>query len=148
MLVALVPAMASAQETQPANLPAGWITPTRPVSSANLGCSGDSSEPQRAPQVTSGSRQTVWPAPQGRQPTLDGGAVRSALQRGVGWRELIVVALAVSCTFTFGLFFATGTFAIGSVLTESKVGALSTIVGAPLAMLAALLLGRERRAGG
>jgi hypothetical protein len=28
-------------------------------------------------------------------------------------RELIVVALAVSCTFTFGLCFGTATFAIG-----------------------------------
>jgi hypothetical protein len=40
------------------------------------------------------------------------------------------------------------TFAIGPVLTESKVGAPSTIAGGPLAMIAALLLGRERRTGG
>src|SRR4051812_38494760 len=63
------------------------------------------------------------------------------LPRGVGWRELVVIALAVSCAFTFGLFFATAMFATGPVLTESKVGALSTIAGAPLAALAAWVLG-------
>jgi Na+:H+ antiporter, NhaA family len=67
------------------------------------------------------------------------------LPRGVGWRELIVIALAVSCTFTFGLFFATAMFATGPVLTESKVGALSTIAGAPVTAVAASLLAIRRR---
>jgi Na+/H+ antiporter NhaA len=68
------------------------------------------------------------------------------LPRGVGWRELIVIALTVSCTFTFGLFFATTMFAVGPVLTESRVGALSTIAGAPIAAVAASILAvRHRR---
>jgi Na+/H+ antiporter NhaA len=68
------------------------------------------------------------------------------LPRGVGWRELIVIGLAVSCAFTFGLFFATAMFATGPVLTESKVGALSTIAGAPIAAIAASMLAvRHRR---
>jgi NhaA family Na+:H+ antiporter len=62
------------------------------------------------------------------------------LPRGVGWRELIIVALAASCAFTFGLFFATAVFAIGPVLMEAKVGALSTIIGGLIATAAALLL--------
>ena len=68
------------------------------------------------------------------------------LPRGVGWRELIVIALAVSCTFTFGLFFATAMFATGPVLTESKVAAPSTIAGGPIAAVAASILAvRHRR---
>ena len=59
---------------------------------------------------------------------------------GVGWREPVVVWLAVSCAFTFGLFFATAVFATGPVLMEAKVGALSTIVGGLIATAAALLL--------
>jgi NhaA family Na+:H+ antiporter len=62
------------------------------------------------------------------------------LPHGVGWRELVIVALAASCAFTFGLFFATAVFATGPVLTEAKVGALSTIVGGLIATAAALLL--------
>jgi Na+:H+ antiporter, NhaA family len=62
------------------------------------------------------------------------------LPHGVGWRELVVVALAVSCAFTFGLFFATAVFATGPVLMEAKMGALSTIVGGLVATAAALLL--------
>jgi len=62
------------------------------------------------------------------------------LPTSVGWRELVVIALAASCAFTFGLFFATSVFAPGPVLTEAKVGALSTSVGGLIATAAALLL--------
>ncbi len=70
------------------------------------------------------------------------------LPRGIGWRELIVISLAVSSAFTFGLFFATAIFATGPVLTESKIGALATIAGAPMAVAAAWrLVGRRRQSG-
>jgi len=49
------------------------------------------------------------------------------LSPGVDWRQLVVISLATSCAFVFGLFFATAVFATGPVLTEAKVGALSTI---------------------
>jgi NhaA family Na+:H+ antiporter len=60
------------------------------------------------------------------------------------WRALVVIALAVSCSFTSGLFFATAVFPMGPVLIEAKAGALSTIAGAFLAILAAWLLGVGR----
>lgn len=59
----------------------------------------------------------------------------------VGWRQLVVIALAASCAFTFALFFATAIFPTGPVLTEAKVGALSTIAAVLLATAAARLLG-------
>jgi len=62
----------------------------------------------------------------------------------LAWREVVVIALAASCSFTFGLFFATAVFPIGPVLTETKTGALSTIAGALLAVAAAWLLGVGR----
>jgi NhaA family Na+:H+ antiporter len=70
----------------------------------------------------------------------------------LGWRELVVIAFAASCTFTFGLFFATAVFPIGPVLIEAKAGALSTITGVLVATSAAWLLGvgrfeRRGRAG-
>jgi uncharacterized membrane protein len=55
----------------------------------------------------------------------------------------VVLLLAASCAFTFGLFFATAVFATGPVLMEAKVGALSTIVGGLIATAAALLLAVE-----
>ena len=66
------------------------------------------------------------------------------LPHRLGWRELVVVALTVSCSFTSGLFFATAVFPIGPVLIEAKVGALSTIAGALVATSAAWLLGVGR----
>ena len=62
------------------------------------------------------------------------------LPSGVGWRQLLVIALATSCAFTFGLFFATAVFATGPVLTEAKVGALSTIGAALIAVAVACAL--------
>jgi NhaA family Na+:H+ antiporter len=56
------------------------------------------------------------------------------------WRDLVVVALATSGGFTFGLFFATAVFPVGPVLAELKIGAVATGIGVPLAFAAAWLL--------
>lgn len=57
-------------------------------------------------------------------------AVGLRLPRDIGWREVIVVALATTSGFTFALFFATGLLPLGAVLTQIKVGALLTTSGA------------------
>jgi len=56
------------------------------------------------------------------------------------WRDLVVVALATSGGFTFGLFFATAVFPVGPILAELKIGAVATGIGVPLAFAAARLL--------
>jgi NhaA family Na+:H+ antiporter len=71
-------------------------------------------------------------------------AIGLRLPHRLGWRELVVVAFAASCTFTFGLFFATAVFPIGPVLIEAKAGALSTVAAALVATCAAWLLGVGR----
>jgi len=48
----------------------------------------------------------------------------------IGWRELGVVAMATSSGFTVALFTATSLLPAGAVLTQVKVGALLTAVGA------------------
>ena len=58
----------------------------------------------------------------------------------VGWRGVIVIALATSSGFTFALIFATGLIPVGPVLAAFKLGALSTVVAAVLALAAARLL--------
>jgi NhaA family Na+:H+ antiporter len=58
----------------------------------------------------------------------------------VGWRELVVVALATSSGFTFALFFATGMLPVGLALAQVKLGALASVVGALFAFAAAWLL--------
>ena len=66
------------------------------------------------------------------------------LPNQLDWRKLVVIALASSCTFTFGLFFATAVFPIGPVLSEAKVGSLVTILGLLVATSAAWMLGVGR----
>jgi NhaA family Na+:H+ antiporter len=56
------------------------------------------------------------------------------------WRELIVVSLAASAGFTFALFFATAVMPPGPLLGELKLGALSTVAGAVVALAAARIL--------
>jgi NhaA family Na+:H+ antiporter len=56
------------------------------------------------------------------------------------WRDLIVIALATSGGFTFGLFFATAVFPVGPILAELKIGTVATGIGVPLAFAAARLL--------
>jgi len=63
---------------------------------------------------------------------------------GMSWRDFITVALAASSGFTFTLMFATTALPIGAMLTQIKLGALGTVVGAvvALAMAWALRVGR------
>jgi NhaA family Na+:H+ antiporter len=63
------------------------------------------------------------------------------------WRELIVVSLATSGGFTFALFAAASVIPAGPLLSELKIGALSTIVGAVVAFAAARLLHVGRFSG-
>lgn len=66
------------------------------------------------------------------------------LPRSIGWRQLVVIAMATSSGFTFALFFASGLLPIGAVLQQITLGALATIAGAPIALGAAWLLGVGR----
>jgi NhaA family Na+:H+ antiporter len=70
------------------------------------------------------------------------------LPRRVGWREIVVVALATSSGFMVGLFFATGMLAIGPTLAQLKIGVLLSAAGAPLAVGAGWLLKVGRFAAG
>jgi NhaA family Na+:H+ antiporter len=67
-------------------------------------------------------------------------AVGLHLPANLRWRELIVVALAVSTGFTFTVFFATAIFPVGPTLAELKLGGLLTGGGVLLAVAAAWLL--------
>jgi NhaA family Na+:H+ antiporter len=58
----------------------------------------------------------------------------------MGWRELLVVAFATSIGFAIALFLATGVLATGPVLSQAKLGVLSSIAGAGAAFLAAWFL--------
>src|SRR4029077_19284824 len=60
--------------------------------------------------------------------------------RDIGWRQLIVIALAASPSLGFGLFFAAAVFPDGPLLIETKMGAISTAAGVLLALSAARLL--------
>jgi NhaA family Na+:H+ antiporter len=62
------------------------------------------------------------------------------LPHRMGWRELLVVALATSSGFAISLFFATGLLAPGAILTQVKVGLIAASGGAVLAFAAARLL--------
>jgi len=62
------------------------------------------------------------------------------LPHRIGWRELVVLALASSTSCVFGLFFATGILSIGPVLSQLTIGVLATAAGALLAFGAARLL--------
>jgi Na+:H+ antiporter, NhaA family len=68
------------------------------------------------------------------------------LPRRVGWRELAVVALATSSGFTFALLFATGSVAPGPMLAQIKLGALLSVVAAPLAIALAKVLHVQKSA--
>lgn len=67
-------------------------------------------------------------------------AIGIRLPHRIGTRELIIVALATSTGFTFALFFATGLLPIGPTLAQVKLGALSTLVAAPITLGVARLL--------
>jgi len=71
-----------------------------------------------------------------------GAAVFFGLHRPprVGWRHLVVAALATSSGFTFALFFATGLLAVGPVLEQITIGAVLTSVGIAITLGVAHLL--------
>jgi NhaA family Na+:H+ antiporter len=62
------------------------------------------------------------------------------LPTAIAWRDVVVVALATSSGFTFALFTAATLLPVGGVLTQIRVGALATAVGAAIAYGAARLL--------
>jgi NhaA family Na+:H+ antiporter len=62
------------------------------------------------------------------------------LPRNLGWKTLTVLACAASVGFVFSLFAAAGTFALGPVLNEVKLGAVMTLGGAVLTIALAWLL--------
>jgi NhaA family Na+:H+ antiporter len=66
------------------------------------------------------------------------------LPRRMQWRELVVIALASSSGFTFALFMAAAVLPIGAVVQQITLGALSTVAGAAVTLLAAWLLGVGR----
>ena len=57
---------------------------------------------------------------------------------------MLVVALATSSGFTFALLFATGSVAPGPLLAQIKLGALFSVVAAPLAIGLARVLNPRR----
>ena len=69
------------------------------------------------------------------------------LPRHLGWREVLVIAFAISSGFSVALFFATGVLAPGPVLAQTKVGILGSAVGALIAVWVAraLRVGRFAR---
>ena len=54
------------------------------------------------------------------------------LPASIAWRDLVVIALAMSSGFTFALFTAATLLPVGGVLTQIRVGALATAVGAAI----------------
>ncbi len=56
----------------------------------------------------------------------------AGLRLSIAWRDLVVVALAMSSGFTFALFTAATLLPVGGVLTQIRVGALATAVGAAI----------------
>jgi NhaA family Na+:H+ antiporter len=72
-------------------------------------------------------------------------AIGLRLPKGVGWREVVVVALATTSGFTFVLFLSVQLLPIGAVLTQIKIGALLTTVGAIVTFAVAALLHVGRR---
>jgi Na+:H+ antiporter, NhaA family len=54
------------------------------------------------------------------------------LPASIAWPDLVVIALAMSSGFTFALFTAATLLPVGGVLTQIRVGALATAVGAAI----------------
>ena len=67
-------------------------------------------------------------------------AVGLHLPQRVGWRELIVVGFAAAIGFSIGLFFCTAVLPPGQLRTETSMGVLLSLAGAPFALAAARLL--------
>jgi NhaA family Na+:H+ antiporter len=65
------------------------------------------------------------------------------LPAGLMLADVVVVGLAAAIGFTVALFFATAAFPAGSLLDETKMGALLSFGAAPLALLASRLFRRR-----
>jgi NhaA family Na+:H+ antiporter len=57
-----------------------------------------------------------------------------------GWRDLLVIGFIVSTGFSFALFVATAILPVGALLTQTRMGALATVLGWVLAVAAAAIL--------
>jgi Na+:H+ antiporter, NhaA family len=66
------------------------------------------------------------------------------LPHRVGWRELIVVGFTAAIGFSIGLFFCAALLPPGQLRSETGMGVLLSLAGAPLAFLSAGLLGVGR----
>ena len=78
---------------------------------------------------------------------LFSGAARLAgasLPPGLRLSDVFVVGVIASIGFTVSLFFATAAFPEGSALAETKMGALLSFIGAPLAVAVARMMGVSR----
>jgi NhaA family Na+:H+ antiporter len=71
-----------------------------------------------------------------------GAAVLAGLRLpgNIGWRELTVVGFIAAIGFSFGLFFCTALLPPGQLRSETSMGVLLSLAGAPLALVAAMLL--------
>jgi Na+:H+ antiporter, NhaA family len=58
----------------------------------------------------------------------------------LGWRELVVVGFIAAIGFSVGLFFCTALLPPGQMHSETSMGVLLSLAGAPLALVAARLL--------
>jgi NhaA family Na+:H+ antiporter len=67
-------------------------------------------------------------------------AVGLNLPQRVGWRELIVAGLIAAIGFSIGLFLCAALLPPGQVRSETSMGALLSLAGAPLAFVVAWLL--------
>ena len=61
--------------------------------------------------------------------------------------DVLVVGIAASIGFTVSLFFATAAFPGGAALAETKMGALLSMIAAPLAVAVARALRSGRHTG-
>ena len=65
----------------------------------------------------------------------------------VAWRDIVLVAIIASTSFSFGLFFASAIFPVGSLLIQTTMGAMVTLAGAVIAFGAARPSCRPFRCG-
>jgi NhaA family Na+:H+ antiporter len=63
----------------------------------------------------------------------------------MSYGDVAVVGLAAGIGFTVALFFATAAFPAGRVLDEAKMGALLSLLAAPLAVAGSSYRRRRRR---
>ena len=66
------------------------------------------------------------------------------LPHRVGWRELMVIGFLAAIGFSVGLFFSAALLPPGQLRSETSMGVLLSLAGAPLALLFAKLLGVGR----